>query len=58
MTIGDSPTSWHSKMRHVIATSTAESEYISVSDCAKHSLWYMNIFKELNIQNKICDYKY
>jgi len=52
MMIGDSPTSWYSKLQHVVATSTAESEYISVSDCAKHSLWYMNIFKELNIKIK------
>ena len=58
MMIGNSPTSWYSKLQHVVVTSTAESKYISVSDCAKHSLWYMNIFKELNIQNKICDYKY
>jgi len=52
MMIGDSPTSWYSKLQHVVATSTAESEYISVSDYAKHSLWYMNIFKELNIKIK------
>jgi len=52
MMIGDSPTSWYSKLQHVVATSTAKSEYISVNDCAKHRLWYMNIFKELNIKIK------
>jgi len=47
--IGESPTSWYSKLQNVVATSTAESEYYSISDCAKHSLWYLNILNELNI---------
>ena len=49
MMIGDAPTSWYSKLQHCIATSTAESEYYSVSECSKHSLWYMNLLNELNI---------
>jgi len=47
--IGESPTSWYSKLQNVVATSTAESEYFSISDCAKHRLWYLNILNELNI---------
>ena len=47
--IGSSPTSWYSKLQHVVATSTAESEYYSVSDCAKQCLWYINFLKKLNI---------
>jgi hypothetical protein len=49
MMMGDAPTNWYSKLQHCVATSTAESEYYSVSECAKHSLWYMNLLNELNI---------
>lgn len=52
MMIGTSPTSWYSKLQSCVATSTAEAEYYSVSDCAKHSLWYMNVLNELNINIK------
>ena len=45
----NSPTKWHSKLQHCIATSKAESEYYSVNDCKKHSLWYLNLLNELNI---------
>jgi len=50
--IGDSPTSWYSKLQNCVATSTAESEYYSISDCAKHSMWYINVLNELNINIK------
>ena len=50
MMIGGSPTSWYSKLQKCVATSTAESEYYSVSECAKHSFWYINILNELNIK--------
>ncbi len=49
MMLGNTPTSWYSKLQHGVATSTAESEYYSVSDCAKHGLWYLNVLNELNI---------
>jgi len=49
MIIRNAPTSWYSKLQKCVATSTAESEYYSVSECSKHSLWYMNILNELNI---------
>ena len=50
--LGNSPTSWHSKLQHCVATSTAEAKYYSISDCAKHGLWYMNVMKELGINNQ------
>ena len=46
--MGSSPVSWYSKLQQVVATSTAESEYYSVSTCAKQCLWYMNLLNELN----------
>ena len=48
--IGGAPTSWYSKLQKCVATSTAESEYYSISDCTKHCLWYLNLLNELNIR--------
>ena len=48
--LGNSPTSWNSKLQHCVATSTAEAEYYSISDCAKYGLWYMNVMNELGHQ--------
>jgi len=50
MMIGSSPTGWYSKLQHTVATSTTESEYYSISECAKHSLWYVNLLNGLNIK--------
>jgi len=49
MMLGNTPTSWYSKLQHCVSTSTAEAEYYSLSECAKHSLWYRNFLNELNI---------
>jgi hypothetical protein len=49
MMIGNAPTSWYSKLQKCVETSTAESEYYGVSECAKHNLWYIIIINELNI---------
>jgi len=43
--MGMSPTSWCSKLQYVVATSTEESEYYSVSDYAIQCLWYINFLK-------------
>jgi hypothetical protein len=53
ITIGNTPTSWCSKLQHCISTSTAEAEYYSLSECSKHCIWYMNLLNELrmNIKN-------
>ena len=48
--IGGAPTSWMSKLQHCVATSTAESEYYSLSECAKHCVWYINFLNELNFK--------
>eukprot|EP00833_Pecoramyces_ruminatium_P002962 jgi/Orpsp1_1/1176994/evm.model.c7180000059751.1 len=48
--MGSTPTSWYSKLQHCVSTSTAEAEYYSLSECAKHSLWYKNFLNELNIK--------
>ena len=50
MMMGNTPTSWYSKLQHCVSTSTAEAEYYSLSECAKHSLWYKNFLNELNIK--------
>lgn len=49
MKIGTAPTSWYSKLQKCVATSIEEAEYYSVSDCAKHNLWYLNVLNNLNI---------
>ena len=50
--IGNSPTSWCSKLQHCISTSTAESEYYSLSECCKDCMWYMNLLNELKFKIK------
>jgi len=50
--IGNSPTSWCSKLQRCISTSTAESEYYSLSECCKHCMWYMNLLNELKFKIK------
>jgi len=65
--IGNSITSWCFKFQHWVSTSTAESEYYSLSECWKHCMWYLNILNELifginyitiNVDNKAAIYKY
>ena len=51
MLINSAPTSWYSKLQHCVSVSTAESEYYGIHECARHCLWYRNIFKELGLNN-------
>jgi len=51
------PTSWYSKLQNCVSTSTMESEYYAIDECAKHCLWYKNIFKELNMNIKYAEIK-
>jgi len=51
MLINSAPTSWYSKLQHCVFVSTAESEYYGIHECARHCLWYRNIFKELGLNN-------
>jgi len=46
------PISWQSKKQTVVATSTAEAEYIATSECTKKVLWFRNILNELFNINK------
>ena len=48
ITIGNTPISWYSKLQNCVSTSTAESEYYSISECAKQCIWYQNLLNELN----------
>lgn len=48
---GNSPICWCSKKQNIVATSTAEAEYISISECSKKILWLRNIFLELFKRN-------
>jgi len=50
--MGETPTSWCSKLQHCISTSTAEAEYYSLSECCKHCIWYLNILTELDYKIK------
>ena len=45
--MGISPISWYSKKQTIVATSIAEAEYISASECIKKALWFRNIIYEL-----------
>eukprot|EP00833_Pecoramyces_ruminatium_P001431 jgi/Orpsp1_1/1175463/evm.model.c7180000054002.1 len=45
--MGENPICWNSKKQSVVATSTAEAEYISTSLCIKKILWIRNILYEL-----------
>jgi len=45
--MGNSPISWYSKKQTIVATSTAEAEFISASECIKKALWFRNIIYEL-----------
>jgi len=51
MLINSAPTSWYSKLQHCVSVSIAESEYYGIHECARHCLWYRNIFKELGLNN-------
>jgi len=50
--MGNNPISWTSKKQSVVATSTAEAEYISASVCIKKLLRIKNILYELFKFNK------
>jgi len=49
MLINSASTSWYSKLQHYVSVSTAESEYYGIHECARHCLWYRNVFKELGL---------
>jgi len=55
--MGRNPICWNSKKQTVVATSTAEAEYISASLCIKKILWIKNVlFELLNFKKPITIY--
>jgi len=50
--MGNGPTSWYSKLQKCIALSTAEAEYYGLCECAKRTLWYNYILRELNYKRE------
>ena len=50
--MGNNPICWMSKKQSIVATSTAEAEYVSTSECVKKILWIRNILQELFNYNK------
>lgn len=50
--MGNNPICWASKKQSIVATSTAEAEYVSTSECIKKILWIRNILQELLKFNK------
>jgi len=48
LSIGNTPTSWCSKLQRCVSTSITESEYYSLSECSKHCIWYLNLLNEIN----------
>jgi len=52
--MNNDPICWQSKKQTVVATSTAEAEYIATSECIIKVLWIRNILHELfNIKKPI-----
>jgi hypothetical protein len=45
--LGNSPISWSSKQQAIVALSSCEAEYISVTHCARDVLWLRNLFAEI-----------
>ncbi len=50
-TFDGSPVAWKSKRQRITATSTAEAEYIALSECGKSSLALNNIIQEITNEN-------
>ena len=47
--MGNNPICWTSKKQSIVATSTAEAEYVSTSECVKKILWIRNILEDYSI---------
>lgn len=42
------PITWKSRKQTVVAKSTAEAEYLSVSSCAQEAIWFRHFLEEIN----------
>ena len=47
--LGGGPVSWSSTKQRCVSTSTAESEYIALTDAAKQAVWIRGLLRELNL---------
>jgi len=61
--LGKSPISWKSQMQRNITLSTAEAEFVSLTECTKQGLWIKSLFEEITkrkikinikVDNKAC----
>ena len=52
VTMNKNPICWQSKKQIIVATSTAEAEYVAMTECIKKVLNIKNILKELFNYNK------
>ena len=62
---GDSPISWKSQLQKCVTLSTAEAEFVSLTECTKHGMWLQKLLGEIfnnnftlkiNIDNKSCKF--
>nr|AAT01387.1 putative polyprotein [Oryza sativa Japonica Group]AAT44170.1 putative polyprotein [Oryza sativa Japonica Group] len=58
-TIGSCAVSWKATLRHVVAQSTTEAEYMAIAEACKESVWLKGLFAELcgvySCINLFCD---
>jgi len=45
--LGNSPISWKSSLQKIVTLSSAEAEYVSLTDCATKGIWFKQLFKEI-----------
>lgn len=50
--IRNSPISWKSQLQRIVTLSTAEAEFVSLTECAKQGIWMKNLIQEVT-KNKI-----
>ncbi len=51
-TLGGTAVSWTSKLQKTVALSTAEAEYIAVTESSKEMVWLQNFLRELGKEQK------
>ena len=50
-TLGGTAVSWSSTLQNIVALSTTEAEYVTVSESAKEIVWLQSVLKELGKMN-------